>query len=151
MARTSGHVSLHCFIGSPPNSARHVGSSGWTPASRRQNGVGRRRRSCSIWLSSCPHSGEPSRQSSAGLQHSAWSTMSTYCKWIELLQKITFQTEELELKKKVSFLYVFCCVMFVNTVAGGLIKTVIIELGKCIRYFTLFVCGLLLWLSCWNL
>jgi len=32
--------------------------SGWIPASRRQNGVERRKRNCYIWLSWCQHSGE---------------------------------------------------------------------------------------------
>lgn len=57
-----------------------AGTSGWTPASKRQNGPGKKRRSCCIWPSWCPHSGGPSLPLLDELLPSAWSTMNTCCK-----------------------------------------------------------------------
>lgn len=57
-----------------------AGTSGWTPASRRQNGPERKRRSCCIWPSWCPLSGGPSLPLLDELLPSAWSTTNTCCK-----------------------------------------------------------------------
>lgn len=57
-----------------------AGMSGWIPASRRQNGPGKKRRSCCIWPSWCPLSGEPSLPLLGELLPSAWSTTNTCCK-----------------------------------------------------------------------
>jgi hypothetical protein len=50
-----------------------AGTSGWTPASRRQSGHVRRMRSCCTWQSSCPHSGAPLHPSWGAHQRNAWT------------------------------------------------------------------------------
>mmetsp|Transcript_28110 Transcript_28110/g.82315 ORF Transcript_28110/g.82315 Transcript_28110/m.82315 type:complete len:227 (+) Transcript_28110:101-781(+) len=75
MARTSGLVWLRYSTGRAPSSARLAGTSGWTPASRRPNGLERRKRSSSTWQSFTHPSGAPLLLSLAALPLNAWSAM----------------------------------------------------------------------------
>ena len=80
MAKTNGHELHRCFTASRANSARLVGSNGLTRASKRPNGVVRRRRSCFIWRSWCRRSGEQLLLLLGALLHSVWSITNIYCK-----------------------------------------------------------------------